>query len=59
MPEARPLIQFELIESDETASTWSEHLDTLGEGVHHIGFVVDDMDGKLAMLVEMGYPVIR
>ncbi|MBI0576934.1 VOC family protein [Neobacillus cucumis] len=54
-----PLIQLEIIEPGDSPSTWKKHLDTYGESVHHISFVVEDMDGKIKMLEEMGYPVIQ
>ncbi|OIK15000.1 hypothetical protein BIV60_10740 [Bacillus sp. MUM 116] len=54
-----PLIQLELIEPGESPSTWKKHLDTYGEGIHHISFVVEDMNGKIKMLEDMGYPVIQ
>jgi 4-hydroxyphenylpyruvate dioxygenase-like putative hemolysin len=54
-----PLIQIELIEPGESPSTWKDHLETYGEGVHHISFVVKDMESKMKMLEEMGYPVIQ
>ncbi|MBD8005138.1 VOC family protein [Bacillus norwichensis] len=54
-----PLIQIELIEPGDSPSTWKDHLDTYGEGAHHISFVVNDMDEKIKMLEEMGYPVIQ
>ncbi|MED3688097.1 VOC family protein [Peribacillus butanolivorans] len=54
-----PLIQIELIEPGDSPSTWKHHLETYGEGVHHISFVVKDMDEKMKMLEKMGYPVIQ
>ncbi|TDK63301.1 hypothetical protein E2K98_07605 [Bacillus salipaludis] len=54
-----PLIQLEIIEPGDSPSTWKKHLDTYGESVHHISFVVEDMDEKIKMLEEMGYPVIQ
>ncbi|MET3320856.1 UNVERIFIED_ORG: 4-hydroxyphenylpyruvate dioxygenase-like putative hemolysin [Peribacillus simplex] len=54
-----PLIQIELIEPGDSPSTWKLHLETYGEGVHHISFVVEDMDEKMKMLEKMGYPVIQ
>lgn len=54
-----PLIQIELIEPGDSPSTWKQHLDTKGEGVHHISFVVKNMDEKIKLLEEMGYPVIQ
>lgn len=54
-----PLIQIELIEPGDTPSTWKKHLETKGEGVHHISFVVKDMDEKIKLLEDLGYPVIQ
>lgn len=54
-----PLIQIELIEPGDSPSTWKHHLETYGEGVHHISFVVKDMEEKMKMVEEMGYPVIQ
>ncbi len=49
----------ELIEPDENPSTWREFLETKGEGIHHIGFVIKDMQGKVAKLQEIGMPVVQ
>lgn len=54
-----PLLQLELIEPGVSPSTWKKHLDTQGEGVHHISFVVKDMDEKIKLLEDIGYPVIQ
>lgn len=54
-----PLIQIELIEPDEAPSIWRDHLEMLGEGIHHISFVVDNLDEKIALLEKRGYPVIQ
>lgn len=54
-----PLIEIELIEPGDSPSTWKEHLETQGEGVHHISFLVKNMDEKIAILEEKGYPVIQ
>ena len=54
-----PFIQIELIEPGDSPSTWKDHLETYGEGVHHISFVVKDMAAKIKLLEEMGYPVIQ
>jgi len=43
-------IQLELIEPDDQPSTWREFLDTRGEGVHHIAFVITGMNDKIAVL---------
>jgi catechol 2,3-dioxygenase-like lactoylglutathione lyase family enzyme len=54
-----PLLQIELIEPGESPSTWKKHLETYGEGVHHISFVIKNMDEKIKLLEERGYPVIQ
>lgn len=54
-----PLLQLELIEPGDSPSTWKKHLETYGEGVHHISFVVKDMEEKMKLLEDMGYPVIQ
>jgi methylmalonyl-CoA/ethylmalonyl-CoA epimerase len=43
-------IQLELIEPDESPSTWRESLDKNGEGPHHIAFVIEGMKEKIAAL---------
>jgi methylmalonyl-CoA/ethylmalonyl-CoA epimerase len=43
-------IMMELIEPVGGPSTWKDHLDTKGEGVHHIAFMVKDMDAHLKFL---------
>ncbi|WP_421617545.1 VOC family protein [Brevibacillus sp. TJ4] len=54
-----PLIEIELIEPGDSPSTWKEHLDTKGEGVHHIAFHVQNLDETVAKLEAMGYPLIQ
>mgnify|MGYP002065169875 CR=1 FL=1 len=39
-------ISIELIEPAGGPSTWQEFLDAKGEGVHHIAFRIEDMDGN-------------
>ena len=50
-------IVLELTEPDNEPSSWKEFLDTKGEGVHHIGFMVDDRDAVLNKLDKLGIPV--
>lgn len=55
-----PLIEIELIEpAADSPSTWNQHLEEHGEGIHHISFVVQNMEEKIRLLEEMGYPVIQ
>ncbi|TLS48415.1 VOC family protein [Paenibacillus antri] len=50
-------LQLELIEPDETPSTWRNHLNERGEGVHHIAFVIDGMQEKTEALASRGFPL--
>ncbi len=52
-------LQLELIEPDEHPSTWREFLDTHGEGVHHIAFVVKGMQDKIQALEKRGMPLVQ
>jgi len=52
-------IVIELIEPDEHPSTWREWLDQNGEGFHHLAFVVDNFDEKVATLTKAGIPAIH
>lgn len=38
-----PNLVIELLEPDHEPSTWRQDLDTYGEGVHHIAFVINGM----------------
>jgi methylmalonyl-CoA/ethylmalonyl-CoA epimerase len=52
-------VTVELIEPDGKPSTWQEHLDRHGEGVHHIAFQVSDMERRLADLQSAGMATIQ
>jgi methylmalonyl-CoA/ethylmalonyl-CoA epimerase len=52
-------LQLELIEPDEQPSTWREYLDTHGEGVHHIAFVVKDMKDAVAKMEARNMPLVQ
>lgn len=45
--DAGPNMQIELIQPNGVKSTWQDYLDQYGEGVHHIAFQIQDMDGKI------------
>ena len=51
-------IQIELIEPVEGDSHWKRYLDTRGEGIHHFGFFVDDIDKEEAKVVEQGLDIV-
>ena len=47
-------LQIELVQCTEGRIFQSRFLDTWGEGLHHIGFYVEDVDGEAKNLVEQG-----
>jgi len=52
-------VSLELIEPVGAPSTWREHLETHGEGVHHIAFHIQGMDEQLAVLAGKGMPAVQ
>ncbi len=46
----------ELTQPDDQPSSWKDFLEKHGEGVHHVGFMVDDQEGTLAVLEQRGIP---
>ena len=50
--------EFELIENLRGESIYQEFLDEHGEGVQHIGMIVDDFDKACAHLVESGFTLV-
>lgn len=51
-------IKMELIQPVEGESIQQKYLDSRGEGLNHIGFLVNDLDRELAELNEKGMQVI-
>jgi len=49
-------VELELIQPAEGFTTF---IDTHGEGLHHWGFFVDDVDGEAAKLVEQGAEIVQ
>lgn len=52
-------VNFELIEPLEGPSTWAEYLASKGEGLHHLGFVVPDLEEATARLADHGVASIQ
>jgi hypothetical protein len=52
-------VDVELIEPLGGPSTWRDHLDTRGAGLHHIAFRIKGMPGKLAYLNAKGIPLVQ
>ena len=51
-------VQYELIEPVFGNSLFSEFLETKGEGIHHLGFFVTDIEKEIANLEEKGSKII-
>lgn len=52
-------IQIELIEHISGESIFKEFLEKKGEGMHHLGFIVDDYKKAVDELTANGYPVAQ
>jgi methylmalonyl-CoA/ethylmalonyl-CoA epimerase len=51
--------QLELIQPLEGASTYRDWLDERGEGVHHLGVVVDSVPDAIEQAQQAGYEVVQ
>jgi methylmalonyl-CoA/ethylmalonyl-CoA epimerase len=51
--------QYELIEPLEEPTTYHEFLEARGEGLHHLGYYVDDIDAEIARMATLGYPLLQ
>jgi catechol 2,3-dioxygenase-like lactoylglutathione lyase family enzyme len=51
-------IQIQLIQPGEGKSLYKDFLERKGEGVYHLGFVVDDVDDSEAELKKLGLKVL-
>lgn len=56
--EISPGIGFELWEGTE-GSVWAEFLEAHGEGLHHLGFAVDDLEAEIAKWEKQGIKVLQ
>jgi catechol 2,3-dioxygenase-like lactoylglutathione lyase family enzyme len=52
-------VSIELIEPVDGPSTWRDGLDTVGYGVHHVAFHVEDADAAVAHLAKQGATVVQ
>lgn len=52
-------LQLELIEPDHHPSTWREHLDAHGEGVHHIALIIEGMKEKVTLMEGQGMKLVQ
>jgi hypothetical protein len=52
-------LQVELIEEkSQKAEIFRVHLDQQGQGIHHLGFFIPDMDAKLKIVEQLGLDII-
>lgn len=51
-------VQFELVQPVSGESIQKEFLEKRGEGINHLGFLVDDIDKEVNKLVAKGFKVI-
>jgi methylmalonyl-CoA/ethylmalonyl-CoA epimerase len=49
----------ELIEPNEKDSIWRDHLKEKGEGIHHIAFVVDNIDERVKKCEAFGMTMVQ
>jgi catechol 2,3-dioxygenase-like lactoylglutathione lyase family enzyme len=52
-------VQLELVQPVEGPSIYADWLEEHGEGLHHLNFLVDDVDQAVAALAEQGFPSIQ
>lgn len=57
--DAGPNVQIELIQPNGVKSTWQDHLDTHGEGIHHIAFQVRGMDERILACEQFGMKCVQ
>ena len=51
-------LTYEFLEPIEGQSVLKEFLDSKGEGIYSVAFIVDDLNKETTKLVEKGFPVI-
>jgi len=50
---------YELIEPLDGPNSYQEFLDARGEGLHHLGFFVEDLDATIREMQEKGFAVLQ
>lgn len=50
---------YELIEPVEGPNAYQEFLDEHGEGLHHLGYFVDDLDAAIRYMQDKGYTLLQ
>jgi hypothetical protein len=52
-------VQLELVQPVEGPSIYRDWLDRHGEGLHHLNFLVDDVDETARTLARQGFPSLQ
>jgi hypothetical protein len=52
-------VQLELVQPVEGPSVYRDWLEEHGEGLHHLNFLVDDVDQAVAALAKQGFPSMQ
>ena len=50
---------YELIESVEGPNIYEEFLNQRGEGVHHLGYFVEDIDAEISNMESRGFSMLQ
>ena len=45
-------------EKSQRAAVYKEHLDSHGQGLHHLGFFIPDLDAKLKIAEQLGLKIL-
>jgi len=53
------LLNFELIQPGDEPNVSTEHLDAHGEGLHHLGYFVDDLDAAIREMAGLGFETVQ
>jgi methylmalonyl-CoA/ethylmalonyl-CoA epimerase len=53
------ILNFELIEPGDEPNVYTEHLAQHGEGLHHLGYFVEDIEAAIAEMEALGFPAIQ
>jgi len=51
-------LQIELVQAPLGENLYRRHLDQAGEGLHHLGFYLPDLDREMALVRQFGLPVL-
>jgi methylmalonyl-CoA/ethylmalonyl-CoA epimerase len=51
-------LELEIFQPDDNPSPWKEFLDTKGEGIHHLGFQIEDVEKTVKELTDKGAETI-